>query len=91
MLGAERERFNEGIDEVLLANGFKYYEDWEHGPQAAWSIDCEHYTMQLMRHSFGYWIIIDAHASGERKKLNMGSSNNAADIIAVKAALERLF
>jgi len=83
--------FNKDIDAELLASGFKYYDDWEHGPQIGWHIIHDYFTMRLMRHNFGYWLIIEAHEGGANKRLNIGSSNKAEDIIAVKEALDRLF
>lgn len=86
-----KDKFNVLMDEVLLRNNFSYYDDWKYGPQSAWSIDCEHFTMKLMRHDFGYWIILDAHASGERKQMNIGSSNSAQDIILARDSLSKFF
>ena len=83
--------FDECIDDVLLANGFKYYDDWEYGPQAGWSTDWEHYTIRLNRHSFGYWVNVIAHSGGENKHLCLGSSNSADDILALKNLLEKFF
>ena len=79
------------IDKELLASGFAYYDDWEYGHQIGWSINHDHFTMRLFPHSFGYWVTIEAHMGGANKRLNMGSSNKAEDIIAVKKALDRLF
>jgi len=86
-----REKFNPNLDEALLANGFKYYDDWEYGPESGYSTGYEHYTIKLMRHDFGYWIILDAHNGGNRTQMNIGSSNCAEEIIAVKNALEKLW
>lgn len=84
-------KFNEAMDLILLANGFEYFSDWEYGPQDGWSTGSEHYTLSLMRHDYGYWLILSAHLSGENKGLNMGSSNEASEIIAVRDALQKLW
>lgn len=84
-------RFDEAMEAKLLENGFKYYGDWEFGPVSGWSGDFERYNMNLMKHSFGYWIIVVAHASGENKEFNLGSSNSAEHIIAIRDLLSKLF
>lgn len=69
--------FDENIDKELLENGFEYYDDWEYGPCNGWSTAFESYTLKLMRHDFGYCLIISKHASGENIGMNIGSSNIA--------------
>jgi len=86
----ERENFNEAMDAELLANGFAYFDDCEYGPECGWSSQ-DHYVLSLMRHSYGYWLIISRHASGENPTMNIGSSNDAKEIIAVRDALKRLW
>jgi hypothetical protein len=86
----EMSKFNEGMDSILLSNDFTYYSDWEYGPQSSWSGQ-DHYNMKLMRHDFGYWIIIGHHASGENPTMNIGSSNDAKEIIEVRNALQKLW
>ena len=85
------EKFNEGMDAELLSNDFAYYDDWEYGPQAGWSNAFEHYVLKLMRHTHGYWIIVGHHASGENPTMNIGSSNEAKEIIAVRDAIQTLW
>ncbi len=87
---AEREKFNESMDAELLENDFARFSDWEYGPESGWSHQ-DHYSLRLMQHDFGYWLIIREHAGGENKTMNIGSSNNAKDIIAVRDALKGLF
>jgi hypothetical protein len=86
----KREKFNESMDAELLANGFAYYSDWEYGPESGWECQ-DHYVLSLMRHDYGYWLIISHHASGENPKMNIGSSNDAKEIIAVRDALKVLW
>lgn len=75
------------IDEVLLKNGFKYYNDWEYGPMCSLPSLWDHITFKLMAHDTAYWIIFHRHASGENKRMNLGSSKNAQDIIALRDLL----
>jgi len=86
-----REPFNHSMDSVLLSHDFSYYNDWDYGPMSLWSTGWEHHSMKLMRHDFGYWIILSNHCSGKNKTLNMGSSNNADDIIAIRDTLKKLW
>ena len=86
-----KEKFDKSMDKILLENDFAYYSDWEYGLESGWSTNWEHYTMKLFKHSYGYWIILEAHASGEHDKLNIGSLNNAKDIIALRDALKKLW
>ncbi len=86
----DRPPFDESMDEVLLRNGFAYYSDWKYGPESGWSAG-DHYTLKLMRHDFGYWLIIGRHSSGENPIMNIGSSNNAEYIILVRDALIKLW
>ena len=79
------------IEATLLKNGFKNYPDWEFGPVSGWPNDHDHMSLQLMRHAFGYWLILRSHSSGENKTMNMGSSNSAEDIIAIRDLLKRLW
>ena len=85
-----REPFDEGMDVILLKNDFALYPDWKYGPESGWSGQ-DHYTIKLMRHNFGYWIIVSQHASGENITMNLGSLNNAYDIIALRDALKKLW
>ena len=87
----DRERFDTNIDKTLLVNGFEYYDDWEYGPMSGWQTDWERYTLKLMGHDFGYWLIIGCHASGASPTMNIGSSNSAEDIIAIRDALKKLW
>lgn len=86
----EMEKFNEGMDAELLVNDFAYYNDWEYGPESGWSGQ-DHYILKLMRHNFGYWLIVGHHGSGENPVINIGSSNDAKEIIAVRDALKKLW
>lgn len=84
-------KFNSAMDSELLSNGFAYYDDWKYGPYTGWSGQ-GYYVLKLMRHSFGYWLIIQRHyAGGENSTLNIGSSNDAEKIIAVRDALQKLW
>lgn len=84
------EKFNGGMDAELLANDFAYYDDWKYGPSSCWS-GPDLYTLELMWHNYGYWLILRRHGGGENKEMNLGSSNYAKDIIAVRDALRRLW
>lgn len=86
----ELEPFDKEIDAELLANDFAYYPDWSYGPESGWS-KADHYSLCLMRNKFGYWLILRQHASGENYTMNLGSSNNAQEIIAVRDALKKLW
>jgi hypothetical protein len=86
----KRPAFNEGMDKELLANDFAYYSDWEYGPESGWSGQ-DHYSLRLVRHDYGYWLIIRCHASGDNPLMNIGSSNDAKNIIAVRDALKKLW
>ncbi len=86
----DRSPFDEKIESELLKNGFAYYDDWKYGPVSGWSHQ-DHYSLNLMKHSFGYWLIIRAQFGGDNKTMNVGSSNNAQEIIAVRDALAKLF
>ena len=85
----KRDKFNGSMDSELLKNDFKYYDDWKHGPQSGWSTDFHYFTLSLLSHDFGYWLII--HTSGEKPNLNIGSSNDAKEIIAIRDALKVLW
>jgi hypothetical protein len=91
MFKIPKEPFNEKMDEILLQNDFAYYDDWEYGPVTGWTANNDHYSLKLMKHSFGYWLIISKHASGENPSFNIGSSNNANEILAVTEALKILW
>ena len=82
--------FNETIGKELLENGFAYFDDWKYGPMDGWS-NQDHYSLKLMEHDYGYWLIISRHASGENPVMNIGSSNSAQEIIAIRDALSKLF
>ena len=85
------EKFNESMEDELLKNDFAYYDDWKYGPVSGWSTDHEYYTLYLFKHNFGYWLIISCHASGTNPKMNIGSLNNADDIITVRDSLRKLW
>jgi hypothetical protein len=87
---SEHTPFNKDMDAELLSNGFEYHDDWEYGPYSSWSGQ-DHYVLKLMRHDFGYWLIVESHASGDNLGINIGSSNEAKEIIAVRNALENLW
>ena len=82
-------KFDENINKLLLANGFKFYNYWEFGPIDSWSEDMDHISLRLLRHNFGYWIQFRRHAGGQNKTLIIGESNNADDIIALRDALKK--
>jgi hypothetical protein len=81
------ERFNPVMEKELLDNGFSNDPEWEYGPVSTW-VNQDFYTMQLMKHDFGYFIILQQKFGGEYKTINIGSSNNAQDIIKVRDALK---
>ena len=85
------DKFNENMDSELLSNDFAYYDDWEYGPQSGWSNAFERYILKLMRHDYGYWLIVGHHASGKNPTMNIGSSNDAKEIIAVRDAIQKLW
>ena len=86
-----RDKFDGSIDKELLENDFAYYDDWKYGPMSGWSTSHEHHTLRLMRHDFGYDIIVGRHASGENPTMGIGSSNNAKDIIKIRDSLKKLW
>jgi hypothetical protein len=86
-----KEKFNEEMDKELLENGFAYYDDWKYGPMSGWTTSHEHHTLRLMRHDFGYDLIISRHASGTNPTMGIGSSNNAKDIIKIRDSLKNLW
>jgi hypothetical protein len=86
-----RDKFDESIDKELLENDFANYDDWEYGPVSGYSTGHERYSLYLMRHDFGYWLIISAHQSGENPRMNIGSSNNAQEIINIRDSLRNLW
>lgn len=86
----EREKFDKEIDAELLANDFAYYPDWPYGPESGWN-KADLYSLRLMRHDFGYWLIMRQHASGKNYTMNLGSSNSAKEIISVRDALKKLW
>ncbi len=86
----KRDKFDENIDKELMENDFAYYDDWKYGPMSGWSTSHEHYTLKLMSHDFGYWLIVSPHASGKNPAMNIGSSNNAKDIIEIRDSLKKL-
>lgn len=83
--------FDESIEAKLLDSGFNNYDDWEYGPCCGWSADCEHYSLKLMEHDYGYWLILSAHQSGSNPEMNIGSLNRAQDIIDVRDSLSKVF
>lgn len=87
----KREKFDEDIDKELLKNGFDYYGDWKYGPMSGWSTNYEHHTLRLMKHDFGYDLIMGRHASGENPTMGIGSSNSAKDIIKIRDSLKKLW
>ena len=78
---------HEQIDKVLLCNGFEYFDDWEYGPMFGWSEQCDRINLKLFKHAYGYWIIFRRHASGANIEMNIGSSDSAFDIIALRDTL----
>lgn len=78
------------IDEKLMQNGFEYYDDWEYGPSIGWSKEGGFYSINLMRHGYGYWLILEHAQGGGRSSINIGSSDNADDILAFAGALNKL-
>lgn len=87
---AEYKKFDESMDAVLLENGFSYYDDWEYGPESGWSEPFDHISLKLMRTDHGYWIIFSRHASGENPSFNIGISNSAHEIIALRDMLKKM-
>ena len=87
----KRDKFDKAIDKELLEHDFAYYDDWEYGPMSGWTTDHEHYTLKLMKHDFGYWLIMGRHSSGENPTMNFGSLNNAKDIIEIRDSLKKLW
>jgi hypothetical protein len=87
----KREKFDETMDSELLKNGFAYFEDWQYGPMDGWTTSHEHHTLSLMRHDFGYDLIIGRHASGTNPRMGIGSSNRAMDIVEIRDALKKLW
>lgn len=85
----DKPKFDETMDETLLQNGFEYFDDWGYGPQCAWSEDWDHVGLKLSRHSFGYWIVFRRHAGGANPAMNIGSSNSAEEIIALRDMLKK--
>lgn len=86
----ERVPFDKEIDAELLDNDFAFFSDWEYGPLSTWSGQ-NIFTLRLMRHDYGYWLIVVQNASGEHILMNVGSSNSAKEIIAVRDALKQLW
>lgn len=78
------------IDEILLKNGFSYYDDWEYGPITGWSEDFDHVSIKLFEHDKGYWIIFSRHASGANKTMNIGDTSSAVDILSVVNSLKNV-
>jgi len=89
-MSLNRPPFDEAIEKALLENGFAHYDDWKFGPESSWSHQ-DHYSLSLMKHDFGYWLIVKSHFGGENKTLNIGSSNSAQEIIAIRDMLSKLF
>ncbi len=87
----DREKLDTTMDAELIKNDFGRYDDWEYGLVSGWSTGHEHYTLYLMRHDFGYWLIVNAHQSGENTKMNIGSLNSAKDIINIRDSLRKLW
>ena len=83
---AKRDAFNKNMDEELLSRGFEYHDDWQFGPQSGGSNNREFFGLSLMRHDHGYWLILNCRGC-RSSGLNLGSSNNAEDIIAVRDSL----
>lgn len=82
--------FDKSMEAVLLANGFDRYDGWPEGPIATWNGHAL-YSMQLYEHDKGYFIILRQNTGGDIRTVNMGSSNNAKDIITLRDALMRLW
>ena len=84
-----REKFDKTMEKELLKNDFDFYDDWKPGPQSGWSTGRNFHTLSLMEHASGYWIILKTKY--DKRGINMGSSNNAKDIISIRDALARLW
>lgn len=83
----KKDKFDPTIDEQLLENGFAYYNDCKFGPMSGWRADYDFYSLRLMRHDHGYWLILKCTA----KEINIGSSNDAKEIINVRDSLSKLW
>lgn len=83
--------FDKTIEEELLKNDFVLDDDEGCSLSSGWSQDWERYRLYLMKHDFGYWLIIGCHASVENPKMNIGSSNSAKEIIELRDSLKQLF
>jgi len=86
-----RDPFDKSIEKKLLENGFKKFDDWTYGPKFSFSQDYDHLSLILMAHDFGYDLILGLHASGTNPRMNIGSSNSAEDILAVRDAINKLW
>lgn len=84
------EKFDIGMDKILIDNGFEYFSDWEYGPIDGWSERCDMVTLKLFKTDVGYWLILRRHAGGENKEFNIGLSNNAQDIINARDILKKV-
>jgi hypothetical protein len=85
------DKFDKSIEAELLKNDFAFYDDWKYGPESGWFNDNGFFTLKLMGHDYGYWLIIETSGGGERKGINIGSSNNAKDIVSVRDAFKKLW
>ena len=79
--------FDESILETLLQNDFSFYDDWTHGPLSYCKNSSGFIEFKLMHHDHGYLIILNNSGNN----FNIGSSNNAGDIIKLRDALRLLF
>lgn len=75
------------VDEILLKNGFNYYDDWEYGLMYSWLGDHDVMSLRLIHFTLGYWIIFHRHAGGENFDMNIGESNDADQIVKLKDLL----
>jgi hypothetical protein len=83
-------KFDPSMPDKLKAADFEHYKDTGYDFEYGWWAG-DHTSMHLLPHDYGYWIILCRHESGENRKLNIGSSNSAEEIIALRDAMEKLF
>jgi hypothetical protein len=84
-----REKRDDIIEDKLRLHGFDNDEDWEYGLISIWETRYDRYSMKLYKNDHGYWIILEKIVGCEREILNMGSLNNADDIINLRDALSK--
>ena len=54
---------------------------------SGWRNDHDFYSLSLMRHDYGYWLILKCKTEG----MNIASSNDAKEIINVRDSLSKLW